>query len=52
MNMESLLAVANTIPLGMTVRNAFLSTMTGLGEEQQLRVPMNVYVSVIGVVFK
>lgn len=42
MNMESFLAVASTIPLGMTVKSASLFTMIGLGEEQQQRVPMNV----------
>lgn len=46
MNMESFLAVASTIPLGMTVKSASLFTMIGLGEEQQQRVPMNVCVSV------
>lgn len=42
MTTESFLAVANTIPLGLTVKSASHFTTTGLGEEQQQRVPTNV----------
>lgn len=46
MSLGSWSATASTTPLGMTVRSAFPSSMTGRGEEQQQKVPTSACVCV------